>query len=185
MTRAKPCICFLSVNNYTQELRICYTGMSIMLQSPTFPVYFKTYTSMSIVIIYAFGVSEVCTQKSLDKHQSICTREDFMSVVHLLPAAESEQAHIKFEQDPNTYHAPFVIYADFESILVSIIRRVKQNIYNQQHKILAACAMLVSNVPAVPTQAWLSIGENALSEFLDTLIDWEQVCIKHLKTMSR
>ena len=39
--------------------------------------------------------------------------------------------------------------------------------------------MLVSNVPAVPTQTYVSIGENALSEFLNTLIDWKQVCIEH------
>ena len=54
------------------------------------------------------------TERSLFKHQRICTREDFMSVVHVLPAAESEQAHIKFKQVRNTYRAPFVIYADFE-----------------------------------------------------------------------
>ena len=41
--------------------------------------------------------------------------------------------------------------------------------------------MLVSNVSAVPTQTWVSIGENALSEFLNTLIDLEQVRIEHLK----
>ena len=115
------------------------------------------------------------------KHQRICTREDFMSVVHVLPAAESEQAHIKFKQVRNTYLAPFVIYADFESILEPMERRVKQTLYNQQQTISAACAMLGSNVPAVPTQTWVSIGENALSEFLNTLIDWERVCIAHLK----
>ena len=47
-----------------------------------------------------------------------------MSVVHVLPAAESEQAHIKFKQVRNTYRALFVIYADFESILEPMERRV-------------------------------------------------------------
>ena len=94
-----------------------------------------------------------------------------MSVVHVLPAAESEQAHIKFKQVRNTYRALFVIYADFESILEPMKRRVKQTLYNQQHKISAACSMLVSNFRAVPTQTWVSIGESALSEFLNTLID--------------
>ena len=56
------------------------------------------------------------TEDSLFNHQRFCTREDFMSVVHVLPAAETEQAHIKFKQVCNTYRAPFVIYADFESI---------------------------------------------------------------------
>ena len=97
------------------------------------------------------------TEESFAKHQHICTREDFMSVLHVLPAAESEQAHIKFKQVRNIYRAPFVIYADFESILEPMERRVKQTLYNQQHKISAACAMLVSNVPAVQTQTWVSI----------------------------
>ena len=104
-----------------------------------------------------------------------------MSVMHVLPAAETELAHIKIKQIRNTYRAPFVIYGNFESILEPIKRRVKQTLYNKQHKISAACAMLVSNVPAVPTQTWMSIGENALSEFLNTLIDWKRVLIKHFK----
>ena len=66
------------------------------------------------------------TEESRAKHQRICTRENFMSVVHVLPAAESEQAHSKFKQVRNTYRAPFVIYADFESILEHMERRVKQ-----------------------------------------------------------
>ena len=57
------------------------------------------------------------TEDSLFKHQRFCTCNDFMSVVHVLPAAENEQAHIIFKQVRNTYRAPFVIYADFESIL--------------------------------------------------------------------
>ena len=52
------------------------------------------------------------TEESLAKYQRICTREDFMSVVHVLPAAKSKQAHIKFKRIRNTYRAPFVIYAD-------------------------------------------------------------------------
>ena len=111
------------------------------------------------------------TEESLFKQQRFCTREDFMSVVHVLPAAETEQSHIKFKQVRNTYRVPFVIYTDFESILEPMERRVKQTLYNQQHKISAACTKLVSNVPAVPTQTWVSIGENVLSEFLNTLID--------------
>ena len=58
----------------------------------------------------------------------ICTHENFMSIVHVLPAAESKQAHIKFKQVRNTYHATFVIIADFESILKQMERRSKQTI---------------------------------------------------------
>ena len=89
------------------------------------------------------------TPESLEKHQRLCTREDFMSVVHVLPAPDTEQAHIKFRQFRNTFRAPFVIYADFESILEPMERRVKQTLYNQQHKISAACAMLVTSITGV------------------------------------
>ena len=41
-------------------------------------------------------------EESLFKHQRLCTRKDYMSVVHVLPAAESEQADIKFKQVRNT-----------------------------------------------------------------------------------
>ena len=104
-----------------------------------------------------------------------------MSVVHVLPAPDTEQAHIKFRQFRNTYPAPFVIYADFESILEPLDRRVKQTLFNQQHKISAACAMLVSTIGDVPTQTWVTVGENALSEFLTQIIAWETLCIDHLK----
>ena len=78
-----------------------------------------------------------------------------MSVVHVIPAAQTKQAHIKFKQVRNTYRAPFVIYVHVESILVTIERQVKQTLYNQQHKISAACAMLVFYVTAVPIQTWV------------------------------
>ena len=41
--------------------------------------------------------------------------------------------------------------------------------------------MLVTTVFAVPIQIWVSIGKYVLSDILNTLIDWERVCIKHLK----
>ena len=60
-------------------------------------------------------------------------------------------------------------------------RRVKQILYNQRYEISAACAMLVFNASGVSTQTWVSIGENALSEFLDNVMKWEKECIEHLK----
>ena len=104
-----------------------------------------------------------------------------MSVMHVLPAPNTEQAHIKFRQFRNTYEAPFVVYADFKSILEPIERRDKNTLYDQHHKISAACAILVSTIKAVPTRTWHSINENAQSEFLNTLIDWKRECIDHLK----
>ena len=103
-----------------------------------------------------------------------------MSVLHGLPAPNTEQSNIKFRQFCNTYEAPFVVYADFESIIEQIQRQDKTTLYDQHHKILAACAILVYTIKAVLTQTLHSINENALSEFLNTLIDWERKCIDHL-----
>ena len=94
-----------------------------------------------------------------------------MSLLHVLSAPNSEQAHIKFRQFLNTYEAPFVVYADFESILEPIQRQNKNTIYNQHHKISAACTILVSTIKAVPTRTWHSIKETALSESVRTRID--------------
>ena len=104
-----------------------------------------------------------------------------MSVLHVLPASNTEQALIKFNQFFNTYDAPFVVYADFESIVEPIQRQNKNTLYDQHHKISAACAILVSTIKAVPTRTWHSIHVNALSEFLKNLIDWERKWIDHLK----
>ena len=120
-------------------------------------------------------------EESLAKHERLCTNEDFMSVLHVHPAPKTEQAHIKFRQFRNTYIAPFVVYADFKSILKPIERRDKNTFYEQHHKISAACAILVSTIKEVPTRTLHSINENALSEFLNTLIDWERQCIDYLK----
>ena len=138
----------------------------------------KTGTERICVFVVS-GISQ--TEETLAKHQRLCTREDFMSVVHVLPAPDTEQAHIKFRHFRNTFQAPFVIYADFESILEPMERRVKQTLFNQQHKISAACAMLVSHVRGITNQTWLGTGENALSEFLNKIIDWERECIDHMK----
>ena len=104
-----------------------------------------------------------------------------MSVLHVLPAPNTEQAHIKFRKLRNTYEASFVVYTDFESIFVPIKRRDKNTLYDQHQKISAACAILVSTIKSVLTRTWHSINENARSEVLNTLIDWERECIDHLK----
>ena len=53
------------------------------------------------------------TDESIAKHERLCTREDCISVLHVLAAPIIEQAHIKFRQFCNTYEASFVVYADF------------------------------------------------------------------------
>ena len=50
-----------------------------------------------------------------------------MSVLHVLPSPGSKQAKIKFNQYKYCTKAPFVIDADFESILKPSGRQVNKN----------------------------------------------------------
>ena len=53
------------------------------------------------------------TEESYARHNQLCTRDDFMSVLHVLPTPGSKQAQIKFNKYTNCTKAPFVIYTDF------------------------------------------------------------------------
>ena len=53
------------------------------------------------------------TEKSFARHKELCTRDDFMSVLHVLPAPGSKQAQLKFYNYKFCTMALFVTYADF------------------------------------------------------------------------
>ena len=53
----------------------------------------------------------------LKKHELLCCRENMRSVVHLMP---DENSSINFQNVKYQTPAPFLIYADFESLLHSI-----------------------------------------------------------------
>ena len=105
-----------------------------------------------------------------------------MSVLHVLPLPGSKQAEIKFNQYKYCTKAPFVIYADFESILEPSGRRVKHTTYNQQHKVCAAAAILTSSLYDFDQRTVMKVGENALAKFLDSLIVWEAEIVAILRT---
>ena len=65
------------------------------------------------------------SENVLARHKELCTRDDFVSVLHVLPVPGSKQAEIKFNQYNCCTKAPFVIYADFESILELSGRQLK------------------------------------------------------------
>ena len=53
----------------------------------------------------------------LTKHELLCCREDISSVLHLMP---DENSFIKFQNVKYQTQAPFIIYADLESVLYPI-----------------------------------------------------------------
>ena len=105
-----------------------------------------------------------------------------MSVLHVLPTPGSKQAQIKFNHYKYCTKAPFVIYADFEAIHEPLGRKVNQTNYTQQHKVCAAAAILTSRFYEFDQRVVIYVGENALAEFLDTLIVWEAEIVEKLRT---
>ena len=104
-----------------------------------------------------------------------------MLVLHVLSTPGSKQSKIKFNQYKYCTKAPFIIYADFESILQLLGRQVKQTTYTQQHKVCAAAAILTTKFYNFIQRAVIKVGENALAEFLDTLIVWEAEIVAILR----
>ena len=77
--------------------------------------------------------------------------------------------------------APFVIYADLESILLPVDQRRGLTHLYQNHKPGAALAILCTTVPAFTNQFYLYTGEDSLPQLLDQLIKWEMEIVEHLK----
>ena len=105
-----------------------------------------------------------------------------MSVLYLSPSPGSKQAEIKFKQYKYCTKAPFVIDADLESFLEPSNRQVKHTTYTQQHKVCAAAAILTSSFYNFYQRTVMKVGENALAEFLDSLIVWEAKIVAILRT---
>ena len=110
------------------------------------------------------------SEEVLSRHKQLCTKDDFMSVLHVLLVPGSKQAQIKFNQYTYCTKAPFVIYADFESILEPSGRQFKHTNFTQQYKVCAAADILTSSFYNFDQRTVMKVGENALVEFLDTLI---------------
>ena len=93
-----------------------------------------------------------------------------MSVLHVLPTAGSKQAQIKFIQYKYSTKAPIVINADIESILEPSNRHVKHTTCTKHHKVCAA-AFIISSFYNLDQLTVMKVKENALADFLDSLID--------------
>ena len=110
-------------------------------------------------------------ENTLARQKQLCTRENFISNVHILPEPGSS---IKFTNWKYITMAPFVIYADLESVLADVdISHSKTCLY-QKHKCFAASAIIRSEKCAeMDGKFCLFTGENALKQILDQLVEWE------------
>ena len=114
--------------------------------------------------------------------KELCIREDFISVLHVLHTPGSKQSQLKFFNYKFCTMAPFVIYADFASILEPLGRKVKLTTYSRQHKVCDASAILCSTLGQYNQLTVMKVGENELAEFLDVLIEREAAIVEELPT---
>ena len=122
------------------------------------------------------------SEEVLVRHMELFTRDDFVSLLHVLPTPGSKQAQIKFNQYKYCTKAPFIIYADFESIIEPCSRQVEHTTYTQQHKVFAGVAILNSSLYNFDQRTVMNIGDNALAKFLVSLIVWEAKIVAILRT---
>ena len=78
--------------------------------------------------------------------------------------------------------ALFVIYADFEYIFEPLGRQAKQTTYSQHHKVCAATTILCSIFGKYNQLTVIKVGDNALTEFLDVLIELNTAIVEELWT---
>jgi len=88
---------------------------------------------------------------------------------------------LKFKNWKFCTRAPFVIYADLESVLAKHNKQTGASRLYQHHKPCAASALLVSTVPTFDNQFCIFTGQDAVKKFLDKLIEWEEKAIEHLE----
>ena len=93
-----------------------------------------------------------------------------MSVLHVLLTPSYKLSDIELKQYIYCTNTPFVIYADFESIFEPSNCQIKHTTNTQEHKVCAAEAILISSFYNFYQRTVIKVIENALAEFLDTLI---------------
>ena len=106
----------------------------------------------------------------LARHYKLWTRDDLMSVLHVLLVPGSTQAQIKFNQYKYCTKAPFVFYANFESIFEPSGRQIKHTTYTKQHKVCSATGILTSSFYNFDQRTAMKVVENPLAEYIDALI---------------
>ena len=74
-------------------------------------------------------LTHIYTEESFARHKQLCTRKDFMSKLYVLLMPGSKKAQLKFIKNNFSTIAPFIIYANFESIIKPLGRQAKQKTY--------------------------------------------------------
>ena len=127
------------------------------------------------------GLGHFSSDDVLARHKELCTEmiscRCCMCFLH-----PNQKSQLKFINYKFCTIAPFVIYADFESILEPLGRKANLTTYTKKHKVCEAAAILCSTLGRYNQLTVMKVRKNALSEFLDVLIKWETAILEKLQT---
>src|SRR5690606_33577430 len=117
------------------------------------------------------------SEEKLNEHSVLCSNNDFQKLV--LPTGEVKNGKadniVQFTNIKNKLMCPFIIYADFESILVELDSKVEKGgdesytIKTQEHKAISFCYQIVCVDPRYNVGPIVYVGEDAASVFLKEL----------------
>lgn len=97
---------------------------------------------------------------AFEKHSKLCERNQIGTTMYLMPTNN----RLEFTDWSKTVTPPFVIYADFESILP------KDAVYSQRHLPISAGLLLINNFTGETTYKKF-VGTNCVYQFLKSVAD--------------
>jgi hypothetical protein len=111
--------------------------------------------------------------EALEKHQLHCQPDDKCEQLINMPPPGSD---VKFNKAKNTARAPFIIYADFESILEPPDEKTskKRKQAYQVHKPCSVGLKLISIHPELSLPYESQFGEDVVDHFFNKLMEYEK-----------
>ena len=115
--------------------------------------------------------------ETFHRHHKICDRPDFDSMIFLFP---SEGTTLKFHNSRHQLKVPFIIYADFESLLLpedapiphaNQVKRRRTTLIDRHVPCAAGIYVVSANAILFPPTYESFTGENVVQWFLNRLFD--------------
>lgn len=131
------------------------------------------------------------SEEKLNEHSVLCSNNDFQKLV--LPTGEVKNGKadniVQFTNIKNKLMCPFIIYADFESILVELDNKVEKDgdesytIKTQEHKAISFCYQIVCVDPRHNVGPVVYVGKDAATVFLQELRKEKNKLFKIMKNV--
>uniref|UniRef100_A0A158P4N4 DNA-directed DNA polymerase n=1 Tax=Tetranychus urticae TaxID=32264 RepID=A0A158P4N4_TETUR len=118
-------------------------------------------------------------QTALSKHEIVCYNKTAQSVV--LPGQENIPTKCKFRQIQKTISYPYIVYADFEALLIKTNKALTKNTFEyQKHEACSFGLVAIDWNDKILFQKFYR-GLNASQIFIDTLLKLKDFLQNHLE----